>query len=406
MNKILTIYRKELIEVMRDRRALIFMIVLPTLVLPLLFHVMFTFMEKQEKKASTATIRTTLINADSVPDLKAFLEAEKAYEVLTGFTADDLKAAIREDRLDLGLVFPDDAAETVAGGNQLEVSAYYDNASLTNKALRRARNAIERYGEKKREEKLAELGVTSVFRQKGIIEPVIVKKIGIAGKRELIGERAGGFLPYIFIIFCFMGALYPAIDITAGEKERGTLETLLLTPVPRSYLVAGKFLVVFTSGITACILCLSSMGGWIWWKVSHLDEKAGEGVAEIMRSVGATDLILIGSMMVPLAAIFAALLLSVSIYAKNFKEAQTYVAPFNFLIILPAVVGMLPGIELTWGWAMVPISNVSLAIKELVKGTMDYTMLGVIFTSTALVAAVGFAFCVNWFKRESVLFRN
>ncbi|MDJ0836500.1 MAG: ABC transporter permease [Acidobacteriota bacterium] len=401
MNKILTIYLKELIEVLRDRRTLIFMIVLPTVILPLLFNVIIGFVVEQEKKADAATIRTTLINADSVPGLKTFLEGEKGYEMLTGFKSEDLKAAIREDRLDLGLVFPDDAAEVVEGGYQLELSAYYNNASLTNKALSRIRKAVGNYSEKKRGEKLAELGVTSAFSQRGVIEPVIVRKVGIAEKREIIGERVGGFLPYFFIIFCFVGALYPAIDISAGEKERGTLETLLLTPVPRSYLVAGKFLVVFTSGIISSVLCLTSMGVWIAIKTGEFGQELGE----IIKSVTPMDLILIGSMMVPLAAIFAAILLSVSVYAKNFKEAQSYVTPFNFLIILPAVVAMLP-VELDWKWAMVPVSNVALAIKELVKGTMDYTMLAVIFGSTVLVGAAGFLFCINWFKRESVLFRN
>jgi sodium transport system permease protein len=103
---------------------------------------------------------------------------------------------------------------------------------------------------------------------------------------------------------------------------------------------------------------------------------------------------------------FSALLLSISIYAKSFKEAQSYATPVNLLILLPVMFAMLPGVELDWTWAMVPVTNVALAIKELVKGTVDYAMLTVILGSSTVVAAALLWAAIGWFNRESVLFRQ
>ena len=103
---------------------------------------------------------------------------------------------------------------------------------------------------------------------------------------------------------------------------------------------------------------------------------------------------------------FAALLLSISVYAKSFKEAQAYATPLNFLIIIPAVIAILPGVELDWTWAMVPITNISLAIKELIKGTMNYEMFIAILGSSTLIAGALLWFCTKWFDREGVLFRE
>ncbi|MEX1365692.1 MAG: ABC transporter permease, partial [Nannocystaceae bacterium] len=132
----------------------------------------------------------------------------------------------------------------------------------------------------------------------------------------------------------------------------------------------------------------------------------GGDLGEVMQSIGAVDLALIAAMLVPTAAIFASLLLFISIYAKSFKEAQSYIAPLNMLVILPAVLAMLPGVELDWKTASIPIANISLAIKELIKGTMDYSVLVAILGSSTVLAVVLLWLSTLWFRREDVLFRQ
>ena len=403
MNKIRIIFHKEMKEVLRDRKTLVFIIILPTVVIPLLLHLVFNYMQKKDREARTETLKIAIVHQERLPDLVRLFRDDEGFDLIEEPLAEsDLRAAIKERKIKLGLVFPEDAEELIHGNFQLPITAYHNNASLTSKALPRVRTLLEKYGEKLQTHRLEALGLDNPLHQEGVITPTVLKEVGIADKREIIGEAAGGMLPYFFIVFCFLGSLYPAIDIGAGEKERGTLETLLLTPVPRVYLVLGKFFVVFTTGIVASLLCLVSI--WVW---ITLEGKAAVGVmGEVISSVSPLDLALIGVLLLPMAAVFASLLLSVSIYAKNFKEANSYMAPLNLLCIFPAFIAMLPGVELTWKWAMVPVTNISLAIKELVKGTVDYNMIGVIFLSTAVFALLAFGFCVKWFQREQVLFRN
>jgi sodium transport system permease protein len=203
-----------------------------------------------------------------------------------------------------------------------------------------------------------------------------------------------------------MGAMYPAIDLGAGEKERGTLETLLLAPIERYKIVLGKFFVIFTSGVISALLSLAGMGAMLVIEVKNIPPSLSIEFWNILSSISIVDLLLIGSMMIPIAAMFAALLLSISIYARSYKEASAYCGPLNFLVIIPAIIAVLPVVKLDWFWAMVPLTNISLAIKELIKGTMNYEMFIAILGSSFIIAAGLLFFSTKWFERESVLFRQ
>ncbi|MCB1044890.1 MAG: ABC transporter permease [Acidobacteria bacterium] len=402
LRNVLTIFFKEFKEIIRDRKTLIFMLVLPTVAVPLLISLMTEFMLKAEKKAQQETLRYAVFGEDNLPDLADAFAADSSFERVILKDRSEINDAIADERIKFGLIIPEGANDKMTEGTQCQVKLYYNNASVVSRVKKRASELIQNYSEEIRNKRLAGIGVTGILQRDELLNPITIEDIGTADQRELIGERLGGFLPYFFIIFSFLGALYPAIDLGAGEKERGTLETLLLTPVPRLHLVFGKFLVVFTTGVVSSVLSLVGMAGYLYTK----GQKVQGVMGEILSSISASDLALVGSMLIPTAAIFAALLLSISIYAKSFKEAQSYATPFNFLCIIPAVAAMIPGVELNWKTAMIPITNVSLAIKELIKGTMDYQLLVVILTSTTILAAGLMIFSTKWFERESVLFRE
>jgi sodium transport system permease protein len=400
--KILTIYLKEMKEVLRDRKTLIFMVALPILVVPVLMNVMIGFIVKAEKKAQTETLTFAIFGAEHLPDLANAFSEEEGFEKVNIPTQEAIASAIEENKIKFGLVIPQTAREQLESGEQVAVQFYYNNASVTSKVKNRAGKVIRVFGERYRSERLAGLGLDTPQEQKHLLNPITIEEHNTADMREVLGERVGGMLPYLFIIFCFMGALYPAIDLGAGEKERGTLETLLLAPIPRFQIVLGKFFVIFTTGVTAALLCLTSMGVMLAAKGQEITGELGEVIA----SVSVVDLVLIAAMLIPTAAMFAALLLSVSIYAKSFKEASAYCGPLNFLVIVPAFIAMLPIVKLDWYWAMVPITNISLAIKELIKGTMNYEMLIAILGSSVVIAGAFLFFCTRWFEREAVLFRK
>jgi sodium transport system permease protein len=405
--QILTIYRKELKEVLRDRRTLVFMIALPLLLIPALLEISAYFMTESQRRATTEVLRYAVFDERNLPAVaEAFAQAPR-FERVALERREDISAAVAAGTIDFALVVnPAHTGSAVAGqpdpaGPQTIVALHYDDSDTTNKVEERARAVLDSLSERERARRLMALGVAEATHDR-LLTPVRVLNVGTADMRAILGETIGRVLPYFFIIFCFMGALYPAVDLGAGEKERGTLETLLLVPVARRSIVLGKYLVVFTAAMTAAMLSVVSLGAWATFKGRGVEGAFGA----ILSSIGALDLALIVLMFVPAAAMFAAILLSISIYARSFKEAQSYATPMSFLIVLPAMLSMLPGVEMTWGWAMVPITNIALAIKELVKGTMSYEMLVAILGSSVLLAGLLLAFCTWWFRRESVLFRE
>jgi len=399
---ILTIYLKEMKEVLRDRKTLIFMVVLPTLVVPVLLNVMIGFLVRAEKKAQTEILTFAIFGAEHLPDLANAFSEEEGFEKVNILTQEAIASAIEENKIKFGLIIPQTTREQLERDEQVAVQFYYNNASATSKVKNRAGKVIREFSERYRSERLAGLGLDTPQEQEHLLNPVTIEEHNTADLREVLGERVGGMLPYLFIIFCFMGAMYPAIDLGAGEKERGTLETLLLAPIPRYQIVLGKFFVIFTTGVTAALLCLTSLGVMLAAKGQEITGELGEVIA----SVSVVDLVLIAAMLIPTAAMFAAVLLSVSIYAKSFKEASAYCGPLNFLAIVPAFIAMLPIVKLDWYWAMVPITNISLAIKELIKGTMNYEMFTAILGSSVVIAGAFLFFCSRWFEREAVLFRQ
>ena len=227
-------------------------------------------------------------------------------------------------------------------------------------------------------------------------------EVDIATTQEKFGKAIGGFLPYIFVIFCFIGIMYPAIDLAAGEKERGTLETLLTTPVGRFEILLGKFGVVVLTGIGSALI--SIVGLYIGIR------QAGDIPPEIMEvilSVLKPETIgMLISLLLPLTMFFAGLLLSLSMFAKTFKEAQSIITPANFLVIIPVAIGLIPGIELNTTTAFIPVLNVSLATKGIISGTINYALLAEVYASLIILAGLSLFVSSKLFMRESVIFRG
>ena len=396
-----TVFFKEMKDVLRDRKTLLLMIVLPIVVVPLLLNLLIGFVIKKEQEAKTEVLEYVVFGDEFAPELAKTFEAANGFKKVTLGSPDELVAAIREDRIDFGLVIPEKTAAQLSGQEQASIELHFDNASMGSKVEDRVQDLVGKFNDGLTAARLAKLGVPPGQKQKSLLEPVRLRKQGTGKIREVIGDRIGGMVPYFFIAFCFMGVVYPAIHLGAGEKERGTLETLLLAPIPRHQVVLGKFLAVFCGGIIAVLLNLASLGTWLAIKAGELRGIIGT----LIGSIGWLDLAMLALMLIPVAAMFAALLLSVSIFARNSAEASTLISPFGIVLIIPAALAMLPGVELNWFWAWVPITNISLAMKELLKGTMDYTMLVAILTSSTLIAGGLLFFCAKWFNRENVLFR-
>jgi sodium transport system permease protein len=255
-------------------------------------------------------------------------------------------------------------------------------------------------------ERLAEHGLPAT-----LVQPFETKRENVAAPEKVGGNALGGILPYMIIILCFMGAVYPALDMTAGEKERGTMETLLCSPVSRVDIVLGKFLMVLTGSLSAMALSLLSMSVSFFLLGSMFGGRAaavagaagGDAPLPMIDPWGIFGVL---AMVLPVAVLFSAVIFTVALFAKSFKEAQSYVQPMMFVIILPAIIGMLPGIDLNVRLALVPILNLSLVCKEMLSGVWHWNYIAIIFGSTCIYAGIALALAVRMFNREDVIFRT
>lgn len=408
-NHIVTVYLKELKDSLRDRRTLVSMIVIPTLIMPLLMFGIGAVMTKVVKAAREEVSRIVIIGGEDSPGIVAALKADKNFRVVE--TKADYRQLISEKRIRLAVNIPDGFEVALKGGEPKTVTLYHYQGEMKSGM---GVSAVERFFRELRE-KTIETRLTDRGLPDTLVKPFEVKRKNVAAPEKVGGNFIGGIIPYVIIILCFTGAMYPAIDLTAGEKERGTMETLLCSPVHRVNIVLGKFLMVMTASIaTMCLTLLSTgislaIGGSFFaggGKVAAQAAGTAKAAADVMPSIDPLGIFGVFAMIAPVAVLFAAGLLTISLFAKSYKEAQSYVSPLIIVVIMPAVLGMLPGIELTAKTALVPILNLSLACKEMLSGVWHWPYLALIFGSTCAYAAGALALCVRMFNREEVMFRE
>jgi sodium transport system permease protein len=202
--------------------------------------------------------------------------------------------------------------------------------------------------------------------------------------------------------------MYPAMDLTAGEKERGTMETLLCCPASRADIVIGKFFMVLTGSLVAVGFSLISLlGSLLVIGAAFMPGSQGPAAhGAAMPTIDPLGILGVLAMVAPVAVLFSAILFSVSLYAKSSKEAQSYIMPMTFAVVIPCVIGILPGIELNYRLALVPVLNISLVCKEMLSGAWHWGYIAVIFGSTAIYAAAALGVAVWMFRREDVIFRT
>jgi sodium transport system permease protein len=396
-----TIYLKELLELARDRKTVIFTIIIPIFALPLIFAGLGYLSSHMFKSASQAELPYALFGQQYAPALAARFAAEKGYRQVQLPDIAAVREAIATDRIKFALVIPPDIAQRLQAHQPATLALHYNSAVSVDMTRRRVLAVIDAHNGVLREQALSSMNLNR-GQLRFALEPLVLEDHSTADKRAQAGAIVGGMLPYMLLMVCLMAAMYPAIDTGAGEKERGTLETLLLAPLPRGSIVLAKFLMLFTVGLTSALLMVASLSLLLFF---FRCEFKGD-LALMLSAIGAGDLAMVALMLVPAAAMFAAVLLSISVYAKSYKEASGMIQPLILVMIVPVLLAMLPGVELTWQWALVPMTNIALAMKELVKGTMDYRMFGVILLSSSLSAGVLLALCRWWFNREQVLFRH
>jgi sodium transport system permease protein len=401
MRNIGIVYRKELTDSLRDRRTLLSMIAVPLLVMPLLTIGMGALSVTLVGLAMREIPDVMILGGEDSPHVMAELQQLNDVHIVPAKS--DYAEEISDKQIRAAVEIPQDFETKLATGESATVKIYKYEGELKSGF---GADRLQRFFREMRERTIRDHLETRHLPET-LARPFDIEEKNVAPPEKVGGALLGGIVPYFVILLCLTGAMYPAMDLTAGEKERGTIETILCSPVSRTHLVLGKFLMVLTASIATAVLSIGSMAvSFGAGKKMLLAFTYGAADEALQITITGKAMVSIFFVVLPLAVFFSAALLALSLFAKSFKEAQSYISPLMIVVILPAVAALLPGVDLNPALAVVPVLNTSLVSKEIITGTYHWDLIALIFLSSSVYAALALAIAVKLFQREDVLFRT
>jgi sodium transport system permease protein len=475
--RVWVVFKKELLDTLRDRRTVVAMVVVPLVLYPALMLVMVEALRTETGRRRAERYSVCVTSPEERLWLMSVLQHEddearrvrkqvkqdsggkdsgEDSDFLATLVADQFDIAVADERTSLwdvvnnqtyqaGLIVePTPKGVTTPDRVNRTVQIIYRDTDPRSEFLYRqlARVLDNEAGRTVR---------ARVMRLPGgeaNLTPLCSQGLSTASPKESYAKILAMIVPFLLVIMSVTGALYPAIDLTAGERERGTLETLAVSPVPVGQIVAGKFGVIVTVSMISTALNLASMSAVIYFsKIEQLTELTRRhdtsavmsveqqsaatqpmavGAAKSLRQVDyvrmrqqledsslrrssliirAAPIVLLA--MVPFSVLSAAVMLAACSFARTFKEAQYYMMPVMMAAILPAmVVSYMPTIKLEGILLVIPVANIVVLIRELFLGQYSATAIVVPVLSTAFYAAAAVTLAARLYAHEAVLFSD
>ncbi len=395
--QIRAIYTKEMRDILRDRRTLFVMIILPILLYPLLMIGVLQLSVLQAKKLRKEPAKVVLVGARGPVDIYRTLDSSQTIELTSVL---NWQQALSDGELHAAVEIPPGFADSIEAKQATFLTIHYNAAKeRSQEAKTKIEYALEHYQESIVTKRFEALAVDT-----SLLHPFATRLENVATSEEMSGFFLGKFLGYLLIIMAMLGAFYPAIDLTAGEKERGTMETLLVSPARRGEIVYGKFFAILSVSIVTTLLNLGSMGVTFSWGMQQIAPQMGS--ESLGFGITAAALASIALILLPMAVFFSAICMAVATPARSYKEGQNLLTPLYMVVILPAIVSVLPGVEISPTLAVIPIVNVSLLTKEFLVGHYPLVEIALTFLSSCLIAVMALSWAVSQFRSETVLFRH
>ncbi|MFZ2330210.1 MAG: ABC transporter permease subunit [Atribacterota bacterium] len=392
------VFKKEIQGAIRDRRTLISMIVVPLIFYPLLFLGIGYFSVMGQRSSENIPSLIGITGAENSPELIEILKRDKNITIIhsQGSSDDELIA----DNIQLTIDIPEPIETDYRENNKiipLSLNMHYDSTAQNSLvAKKRVGLLIDTFRRKIIEERLNQMGLNNDF-----LEPFQEQWLDVAPEEKKIGFMLGSILPYLVIILIFVGAMHTAVDITAGEKERGTLATLLVSQLSRLEIVSGKYFSVMV------ISAISMLLGMVGLSIAFLVPAYLLGEVSIINvHFSFTLFLLFLLILAPLVGFASAILILIGIFARNSREASSYTTPIYMVAIFLGMTSLSQGIELTQPLFFIPILNNSFVFKELLMGTIDWNHITATLISNIGIALLALFGTVKLFNRENVIFRS
>ncbi|MCB9637903.1 MAG: CPBP family intramembrane metalloprotease [Myxococcales bacterium] len=426
---ILTLWKKELLEMLRDRRTIIIMVLLPLVLYPIIGLVTSQAQSARVQKLRKSRFRIALIDASLPEPLMRKLLKDNDIEHLRSkdpwlkrIAQKDLSLAIEIRRpKDHAASRPTSSPSTLTAKTsrpsaqpkassrpsklhfalpppyQLRIS-YLSTSDASRAAKRRIQEILVEYHKLAIQQRLQRFRISP-----NLVRAFTIEDNDIASAQARGRDILSSMLPLLLIIMTIVGALYPAVDLTAGEKERGTLETLLTAPITSIEIITGKYLTIFCISMITGLLNMLSL----WFTFSQgMRMLVGNRKLAIDMTLHAYHYLALLGFLALIAALSSAVMLSMASFARSFKEGQNYTTPAYLLCFMPTFFATLPGSKATLTTAMIPFVNVAFAIKGTIKGdlSLNYALLTLFSMSVVTVAFLKLSATI--FQNEQVLFRE
>ena len=380
-------------DILRDRRTLFATVIIPILLIPLMTFGIPLLFSSTEQQIVEQTQYIAIINYESSEEFTKLIDGSRSLRVVV--IDKPIDEAIRNGTIAAGVEIPRDFDNRILNEQNVNITIYYDASSRTsNVAYSKIMQFLSMYSKNTVDERLVNREIDPQ-----ILSPIQVYASDVATKDEVSGYLLSLILPPLLSIIVATGGMNAAIDLTVGEKERHTLEALLVTSTSRRDLITGKFLAVFSTTLVSIAFIMLSLSGSVGY-LSTLSVQQMQIFLTLQTSIIVTVILSLMAIMI------ASLGMAIASFAKSFKEANNYLTPMLFLIVILSFgsyglsiedVGLIP--------FLVPILNVTLIIQEVLVNNLNILHLALTVTSTLVISIILISIASWIFHKESLLFR-
>ena len=402
MNKWQVLLVKEIKHLFRDTKTIVQTVVVPTFITPLLIGGVFWYVGSIATEETKKTYEVSVYSSSDSVLIDELNESDRLVVTEEDSVVSVIDAVTR-DNSEIGLVLDEDFTEDLKSNTSAKLTIYSKDIDTFSQAQSLVLNIVDDYEENIRTSRLELLNLDENY-----VNPITIDEEDLTTEEESAGSIFGAILALFFVMYVISGSMYPAIDLGAGEKERGTMETLISTNISSVDIIIGKMLSVTSSAILTATFSMLGFAIPLIVIFMFYADSINEYLFGLLSAI-VNPIALLGVfvLIVPLSVFMGAFLLAISVYAKTPKEAGLLLGNVLIVFIIPCYIPLInPGLELDFVGALIPCYNLALITNNLIAGTVDWFLYSVALISTIVYCCIAIYITYIMFDDENVIFRS
>ena len=402
MSKWRVLLIKEIKHLFRDTKTIVQTVVVPTFITPLLLGGIFWYVGSIATEETKKTYDISAYTTFDSPLIKDLSESDRI-NVISEDSVANVIDSVTLGQTEIGIVFDDNFNNALETNDSAKITIYSKNIDTFSQAKSLVINKINDFEDVERNKRLVALNLNDEY-----VNPINIEEEDLTTEEESAGSIFGAILALFFVMYVISGAMYPAIDLGAGEKERGTMETLISTNISSVDIIIGKMLSVTTSAVLTATFSMLGFAVPLTIMFLFYADSVNEYLFSLLSAVvNPVAFLGVFVLIIPLSVFMGAFLLTISVYAKTPKEAGLLLGNVLIVFIIPCYVPLInPGLELDFVGALIPCYNLALITNNLIAGTVDWFLYSVALVSTIIYCCIAIYISYIMFDDENVIFRS